>query len=257
VLIVAAVLAAALTWGPAYAGEEMFAVDSHVDALYLIDIDSGDTALIGPGGMGIGAMTPVSMARRPSDGALFVTNNSPAGVAGLLRVDPATGLATHIGGSPRSIACDDAGTLYTQTGGLASTGPGSLATIDPTTGALTPLGGPSFDNLLGLDYNGEHGLLYGISERGDLVRIDTDGSVVGTTHVSPWFPGALAFSASGRLILSTLTDELFDIDLDTGTLINGRPASLTPQGLAVVPEPASAALLLLGFAAVARRRFRK
>jgi hypothetical protein len=218
--------------------EKMFAVDASIDALYEVNVDTGECVLIGPAGMGAGYTTPVSLACRPDDALLFLTNNSPAGVAGLSTLDSETGLATYIGGDVDVIAFDSQGKLYT----LAAFN--QLATVDPATGIPTLLDGSILPRLFGLDFNHADGDLYGltggIDGKADLVRVRTTGALVSTTPLSiniGSVPGALAFTQSGRLLGTNIQGEMFDIDVVTGEVTNviSVTAGFAPQGLARMP----------------------
>jgi DNA-binding beta-propeller fold protein YncE len=222
--------------------DEVWAVDASTDSLYVLDTDTGAVlrtlARLHPDTSRF--QTPISMAIRPGDGAIFVKNNSPAIDDGLAMVDPVTGLATHIGGDliDGSIAFDDAGTLYGVNNFL------QMVTIDPATGEMTLLGGSSLPRLFGLDYNSADGFLYGISGAigvaPNLLRIDpATGEAVATLPVSPApttsaVPGSLMFDSSGALLASDLARNLYEIDPDTGAVSNVRSADAGPQGMGLM-----------------------
>jgi hypothetical protein len=236
--------------GGSLRAELLYAVDSSVDSLYTIDSQTGAATLIGPLGPGLSRFTtPVAMAIRPSDGAIFVVNNSPDSDAGLAIVAPATGSATRIGGGTNDfggLAFDSAGTLYTQ---FRDEDGGRLATIDPATGAVTSLQSPSLPRLFGLDFNPADGLLYGLTitlrTPAVLLRINPGtGGIVSRTQLEPRLsfpavPGSLVFLKDGKLVGSNLLGRLFDIDPATGKVSNFRSVTpgFAPQGLGRILAP--------------------
>ncbi len=219
----------------------VYGVDSSTDSLYTLDLTTGAGTIIGPLHPDTNRyMTPVAMAVRPSDGTIFVNNNSPGSDDGLSTVNPATGVATFIGGSfDGALAFDDAGNLY------STNGAGNLAIVNQTTGAATSLGGPTLPRLFGLDFNPADGLLYGItgsSSELDLLVIDpSDGVLIDTRSLSTPLGGSAAgtllFDSNGVLhgTVNALTNNLFEIDPATGTVSNIRTADFSPQGMGLVP----------------------
>lgn len=129
----------------------MFAVNDSLDALYTIDMETGATTLFGPTGMTFDPtprMSPRSLAVAP-DGLLYADNDSPEGVAGLLRVEQFTGTSDAYTAIPEnlrvaavgSLAMDPAGVLYTRVPDTAEVGAGQLARVNQSTSTLSPLGG--------------------------------------------------------------------------------------------------------------------
>ena len=101
----------------------------------MLNLATGVTSDPGPAGFGLGTTTPVSIAARPADGRLFVNNNAPDAVDGLLNVDPATGPGNHIGGGHTgSISFGPGGQRFGQAGD-------ELQILAPNTAALTNLPG--------------------------------------------------------------------------------------------------------------------
>ena len=250
-------------------GELMYATDAGSDALYLVDIQTGAVTPIGPAKMGIGATTPVTLAVNPQNGRVYIGNNSPEGVAGLLEVNRNTGIASHIGGIIRDITFDSQGTLYTQVGSSGgSTAPGPLGTVDISTGHATSLGGPDLPRLYGMAFNPADDHLYGMTTAGidtapTLVKFTTAGAISSQTVMSQAisFPGALVFDGQGTLVGTAGGGQIFDIDPATGAMSNFRNMQIgfAAQGLGrvLIPEPPSIALVLsvlASFACCVRRR---
>jgi hypothetical protein len=217
--------------------DEMWAVDSSTDSLYVFDSATGATiTLVGPLHPDPARYTtPVSMATTPT-GRIFVLNNSPASDEGLSRVDPATGLATHIGGNVGgSISAGPGGMLY----GVDSSG--RLGTVSTSTGNVTALGTTGLPRLFGLDYNRRDGFFYGITSSApgtipDLLKINaTTGDVVATIPLSAGIvgsaPGSIAFERSGRLVMTENGRRLWEIDIATGLATIRSTTTDAPQGL--------------------------
>jgi hypothetical protein len=237
---------------------DLFGVNSNDNGLSTTDPATGVATFIGlldpdPDVF----VTPIAMAVRPSDGKIFVWNNSdqvpgttppipiPTGV--LLTVDPATGLATRVDpttppqGTLDALAFAPDGRLF----GVKT----ELFQIDPSTGERTLIGSlGSGLRVGGADFD-PSGTLYGVElaalapER--LVTIDIGtgvATVVGTLNPDI-FPlvGSIVFDATGTLIGSTTGPEnpiLFDIDLTTAAVSNVRPilGGFPPQGMGFAPE---------------------
>jgi hypothetical protein len=229
--------------------EVVWGVDSNADSLYRLDLVTGDATIIGPLHPDpTRYTTPVAMAVRPSDGVIFVNNNSPEQDNGLATVDPDTGLATLIGGSyiDGALAFDDSDNLY------AADATGALAIIDQTTGDPTPLGGPVLSRLFGLDFNRADGLLYGITTAPPGARVvepvllvidPSDGALLDTrpldTPLGGSAPGTLLFDSSGTLhgTVNDFAQALYEIDPATGAVSNIHSSDRTPQGLGLIgPE---------------------
>lgn len=219
-----------------------FGVQAGTDSLYVVNLDTGKGAMIGPLHPDVDRFTtPVAMAVRPSDGTIFVNNNSPDSDIGLATVDPATGLATLIGGGfSGALAFDNQNNLYSIDNDRGFGGP--LAIVNQMTGGATSLGGPALPPIYGLDFNSADGLLYGITGFGeelDLLVIDPgDGSLLATrrlvtsTFLGLSTPGTLYFDASGTLH-GAIMGKIFEIDPATGVVSNiqGLRFPFSPQGL--------------------------
>lgn len=243
----------------------MYATDAASDALYIIDTETTERKPLGPSGMGIGVTTPVDLATDPLSGRIFVANNSPPELAGLLEVDRHTGIATHIGGSVRSIAFGSDGTLYTQMGPGPVPAPSELGVVDIGTGIATSLGGDILPDLFGMSFNRADGFIYGMSSEGidsepSLLKISTKGELISQIKMSTpiYGPGGIAFDSKGNLIGSSIRDQLFNIDIVSGDMFSFRTGE-GPQGfdrIVDVPEPCSVALICLGLLLCVNRRGR-
>ena len=221
----------------------LYGVNSSTDGLSIYDLRTGAGRLVGPlDPNGARFTTPIAMALRPTDLALFVWNNSPTG--GLVTVDPVTGLGTAVSSSDQgtlgAIAFSPGGALY----GISN----ALYTIDPGTGVKTLVGsvGSGIGTIAAADF-GCDGALYGVElstgpER--LVTIDLAtgaATVLGTLSQDIGIIGSIAFSRAGTLVGSGFSgpqgDILFDLDL-AGTVSNvrsiPREAGGTPQGMATL-----------------------
>jgi hypothetical protein len=242
-LLILSVLALQLVAIEARAGEKMYGVESGSDALWIVDVDTGHRTLVGPLDPDPARFTtPVSMATRPSDGEIFVINNTYPD-EGLATVDWATGLATRIGGDPMNgLAFDAAGTLYSQVAlSFGSIHRGPIGTVDPATGSITSLGGPDLRRLFGLAFDDVEGNLMGVTYAYDLLTLDpTTGEVLETTPLLGDFrgvPGTLVFDFAGRLIGTDIGQGLFDIDLYTGEVSGFTPLDDGNQGLGrILPD---------------------
>lgn len=221
--------------------DRMYAVDSGTDSLYIFDSVAGTApTVIGPLHPDPARyLSPVTLAVNAL-GHIYVRNSSPGGDSGLSRIDPTTGLATHIGGDVTgSISFGPGGTLY------GTDFLGHLGTVDLSTGIVTSLGGPSLPTMYGLDYNRDDGLLYGITTSApatepDLLQIDpATGTVLAVIPLSDptvgSVPGSIAFERDGTLVMAELAFHLWEIDIATGTMTLRTTTTDGPQGLGLVP----------------------
>jgi hypothetical protein len=213
----------------------LYGVNPKTDALSIYDARDGTGRVVGPlDPNGDSFDTPVAMALRPTDQALFVWNNALN--ASLLTVDRVTGQAAALSsqqGTLLSMAFDPAGPLY----GVTST----LYSIDPTTGGKASIGplGSDFHEVGGADF-GCDGVLYGVESVGHgperLLSINTAtgaGTAIATLSQDIGVIGSISFLPSGTLVGSASGsasgDILFDLALD-GTVSNIRPISAAAGG---------------------------
>jgi hypothetical protein len=233
---------------PPRSGTVLFAVNSSDDGLSFLDPATGISTFMNRLSPNVNLMvTPTAMAARPSDGALFVWNNSDEGASAgayLVRVNACTGRGTRINVDAlnvniHALAFSPTGTLY----GLQSFPSNTLMIINQTTGSLTPVGplqfqdGPAFSPS-GADF-GPDGSLYAASRAGQLVTVDV--STGGLTLVGVMAPNqsdvqSIAFAPSGQLI-GAAGGQLFDISITDATVTNFRNASRAPQGMDFAPAP--------------------
>ena len=241
------------------------------DGLSIVDTSTGNHSFVGfhdPDQNRF--MTPTTLAVRPSDGAIFIGNNSPVNDEGLAIVDPATGRATRVlSGTVGSLAFGSGDRFFVQMLPNQDTGvTGPLGLIDLATSSLNSLGGPDLNRLAALDFNPSDGFLYGIELNfsPSLLKIDPlDGSVVSTTGVNGLLSsvaGSLVFDLDGNAYVSA-DASIYDFDIDTATLSNRRLISpllgsnMPFHGLGLmIPEPSGTALLtvVLGLLVLRRRR---
>lgn len=228
----------------------LYGVSSLGDALSILDPQTGETTLIGPLDPDPKIfVTPIAMAVRSCDGAIFVWNNSNAGDepnsvvpnGRLLIVDPCTGL-----GTPVNAGLEPQGQLaalaFHPDGRLFGTG-SSLVEIDPTSGVVTPIGTIG-TTIAGADFHPVTGVLYGAelggSKRFGTINIDTgEFTEIGTLDGTLAVIGTITFDPSGDKLYGTAsydTGELFEIDPATAAVSNIVPITgITPQGMGFAP----------------------
>ena len=234
------------TSAPSSPGSQvLYGVNSIDDGLSIINTVTGAVSFVGalhadPNKY----VTPIALAVRPSDGTIFVWNNSDTGVGTgvLLTVDRCTGLATEVNpstppqGGMNALAFAPGGTLY---GGL-------LSSVDTTTGTATSIGSPALP--VGAASFNASGTLYGVeltipSKSARLLTIDTatvSATLIATLSQSIGTVGDIVHDESGALIGSgsggSMGNILFDINPNDGTVTNTRSLSgNAPQGLGFAP----------------------
>lgn len=229
----------------------LYGVNSNDDGLSSIDVATGQVTFIGSLHPAADSLTtPIAMAVRPSDGQLFVWNNSD-GQAGnvvttgvLLTVDPCTGLATMVDpttapqGPLQALAFAPGGSLF----GVES----ELFAINSATGQKTSIGSLGL-RVGGADFDAS-GTLYGVELTTNtaqrLVSIDTTtglATVVATLDTDIGRIGSVVVTPGGTLTGSAFGgpsgDILFDIDPSSGAVTNIRSlaAGTAPQGMGFAP----------------------
>lgn len=232
----------------------LYGVNSADDGLSVIDPSSGAVTFLRPLHPDPDQLTtPIAMAARPSDGKLFVWNNSNFTKADiqrtgvLLTVDTCTGLGTATQVDPttpdqgllQALAFAPSGKLF----GLEF----SLFDVDPVTGVKASIGA------LGLrvgaaDFDAG-GTLFGVelttANTQRLVTVDTTtgaANVVSALSFDIGRVGSIVFDSNGTLIGSgfggTQGNILFDIDPTNGNVSTVRSITggFAPQGLGFGPS---------------------
>lgn len=186
-----------------------------------------------------------------------------------------TGSIAGVSGNPmQALAYQSSNsTFYTVNGNN-----GFVDTIDPTTGAWSPVtgvpNGTPRNQFNALAVNPVDHAAYGLIDMGvaiiptidyTLVRVDLDTGVatmIGSLgQTSDYFP-SLRFDSSGNAYtVGKFSGDVYTINLSTGAasfLFSGGSAAIGTEGLALVsvPAPAGAGVLVLGAAAMMRRRRR-
>ena len=234
----------------------------------LFQVSTADASLTLLGNTGVADLGALDYA---SDGYLYGLTSGLS--AALYRIDPADANATLVGsvGSymfEGGLAITPEGFAYAVNGG--DTGDALVYTIDLATGAGTevgPLGDRRDVNGLGLR---DDGMLIGLDRVGnELIAIDpVTRSTTEIASVDPLIgmiggmalgEGYAYFATGGPDSHTPGSNELYEFDPYTGThtLIgnfNGTVLGQGISGIAVIPEPASMALLVLGSLSLLRRR---
>ncbi len=232
----------------------LYGTNSSSDGLFTINAETGETTFIGPLDPDPSLyVSPVSMATRPSDGRIFIWNNSnldPVTGLGittgvLLVADPCTGLATPLDPSTPDQPLAG-GSMAFDPIDKRLLGILPLREFDQETGLITFLSSASL-NISGADVNAQ-GHLYGLelgslgSER--LIYVDkTTGehTIIGTLSVDVGTVGSIVFSPAGTLIGSAsngpLGSILFDINTTTAEVTNIRSmlGEVSAQGMGFAP----------------------
>lgn len=193
---------AGLAWG----GSQMYVIDLDGGELFTLDLNTGSPTLIGTSGM-VGWQ---GLAARPSDGALFATNQDGK----IYSINATTGAATLVGstgGLQTALAFDGGGTLWT-----VDIFTGVLGTVNTTTGALTA-GATSVSGLQGLTFSA-NGTAYAVSTNTDSLY-------------------TLNLTTGAATLVGAMTGTQF---------VKGLEFDAFPGSSAEVPEPGSLALLGLG-----------
>ncbi len=195
------------------------------NALFRINEDTGETIRISGEGMG-GNEVIGGLAYNPTDNVVYASENFGNY---LLSIDPATGIATRIGrmGFPvDALAYDpDGEVLFGVTGS-----PNDLVTIDITTGVGTVVGRVDHNFVLGLAYDSNANILYGVTFD-ELVTIDpaTAQSTLAADLGNTVFRSLTYDTQSDTLYgVDVLRDQIVRIDPANGTL---TPESRVRQGL--------------------------
>ena len=223
----------------------LYGVSSGGDALSILDPVTGVSTLIGPLDPDLNIfVTPIAMAIRSCNGAIYVWNNSNKSDEGasvsdgrLLTVDRCTGLGTAVNaelpsqGQLAALAFHPDGRLF----GTDS----RLVEIDLTSGEVTEVGSIGV-RIGGADFHPVTGVLYG-AELGSSIRFGTINVETGafteidTLDLGQSIIGSLAFDPSNNKLYGTAkygSGEIFEIDIATAAVSNIVPITgITPQGM--------------------------
>ncbi len=252
---------------------QLFASDSNDDTLVRVE-DNGSTSTVGPFGTGnISGMffheqsETLYAIDNGSDNLVIINTHSGA-------ASPVGALGTNVRNQAGLTFDANSGTTYFIRGnGGGSTTPFSstLFTVNLGTGAASNVGNSGIaGQAVGAAYDNANDILYAITNNnsGDatnnnsLFTVNTsDGSMtrVGGLGIEVG-NGGLTFDKEGRLMLirQNNPDGLYEVDTVTGTaeLFTNIPNGTNGVALSLIPEPSTAAALILavGFLS-ARRRF--
>jgi len=225
----------------------LYGVNSGDDGLSTIDPATGGETFVGRlGGENLALFTtPVAMAVRPSDGTVFVWNNTGDGESAgastgdLLTVDTCTALGTQVNTGSTGVSL--AGIAFAN--GTLYGGDNQLFSISTTTGIPTLIGSIGL-RVGGMDADA-NGTLYGVeltlSSQQRLVRIDPttgSGTVVAPLSQDIGRIGSIVFNSATGIFLGTgfggpSGDILFDFDQFSGIVSHVRSVTggSAPQGL--------------------------
>ncbi len=239
---------------------QLYALDSS-RALYVLDMNTGARTLVAT--VSANAGTAAGLCYNPANNIVYLTSTSNDS---LYSVDLATGTATLIGlyGDAAIVMHglefdDSTGTLY----GVSSHNNG-LYTINPMTGAATLVGTSGLASFTNLGYNSITNQMFATNSGTDsfyaMNRATGATTLIGPLN-GPTNPNGVAFNRDNGLmyLVDNSTDNLYTIDLATGVAtVIGPTGAGNFLGLAYVPVPEPAAVMLLGLGAafLAARRLR-
>ena len=230
--------------------DTLYGVNAADDGLFTIDPVSGEITFIGPLNPDPYLLTtPIAMAVRPSDGKIFVWNNSNGigqniertGV--LLTVDPCSGLATEV--DPTTPNQGALGALAFAPDGRLFGVDYFLYEIDTSTGEKTLIGGLGL-RVGGADFDAD-GTLYGVelshsSDRLVTINTNTGAATVVAEMGDIGVIGSIVFAPDGTLIGSAFGPPvghiMFDINPVNGVVSNIRTigGGFPPQGMGFDPQ---------------------
>ena len=252
----------------------MFANDQ--TDLYTIDLNTGAPTLVGSTGVQV-PLTEIEYDN--NTGRLY--GASGGGTSSIEELNPATGASIsstpHVFGALNGLEYVGStlyGTFIPAGGGAA---PSTLVTVDTTTGVLTTIGVTGFGPISGLAYDALSMTMFGVSAgnaAANLLGIDLTTGLA--TLIAPILNaagapldriGSIEFGPGGVLYAVTTgasanhPSELLSINTATGqsTTIGSTGLSLTgltfqANGVVIMPEPTTLALMGFGVAGLAYRR---
>jgi len=230
--------------------DTLYGVNAADDGLSTMDPVSGEITFIGLLNPDPNLLTtPIAMAVRPSDGKIFVWNNSngigqnfePTGV--LLTVDPCSGLATKV--DPTTPNQGALGALAFAPDGRLFGVDYFLYEIDTSTGEKSLIGGLGL-RVGGADFDAD-GTLYGVelshsSDRLVTINTNTGDATVVAEMGDIGVIGSIVFAPDGTLIGSAFGPPvghiMFDINPVSGVVSNIRTigGGFPPQGMGFDPQ---------------------
>jgi hypothetical protein len=235
-------------------------------ALYTLNQSTGAATLVGNMQVSVGDLTS------RTNGGPFQLWGIDIGANALWTINPSTGATsnevsiTGTQGPITSIAFDPVTqTLFgNTTAGFG--GADQLYEINPTTGAATLEGAIGSSNVYALGFTQSGTLLGESNATGNLLSINTStgaGTVIGPTGLAAIYD--LASRPEDGVVFGVDSNpgtfSLYTFNISTGapTLVGPYGASLNLAGLAfsAVPEPATWAMMLVGFAGLAYAGFRR
>lgn len=259
---------------PQPVSQQLVGIDYDAGALYEISTSDASTSLMGSTGLSnVGAFEMTSV-------GLLAFTTSGEGLPVLYDVNPVTYEPLPVGPLSQQIVFDGSiaeagdGTLFGTNRGSVSAA--QLFELDPNTGMTSLVGIISVDgatrhDVNGLAYRGD-GMLIGLDRiTQSLLEINTvtaEASILGSISPAIGTVGGMAvmdgvgyFVTGGPQATVPGSNELYSFDLYTGDyeLIGDFDGTITGTGLgglAVVPEPTTALLLLGAAPWLARRRRR-
>ena len=269
-------LVVALALVPSAQAYEMIAVHYDTGEVYEVSMTDASLTLIGSTGLAELASLEFS-----ADGTLYGFTTPLDSRAVLYEIDPATFVPTAIGPLNQNSVFEGSlvfapdGTVYATNGNFPTQA--KLLTLDLATGAATVVGTIDLGTRSGHDVNGmawrSDGMLVGLDRKnnGLIVINPADASASVLATIAPDIGGigtvgGMAVQGDvGYLVTSSPDDniagsnELYRFDLTTGDheLIGNFGGTITGSGLgglAIIPEPASLALLAFGGIVLLRRR---
>lgn len=221
---------------------------------------------------------------RPATGQIYGLSNVPGNIYRLYRINPLTAVATQVGADITTITATFLGfdfnptvdririttdadqdfRYHPDTGALVATdGTLAYAAADPNVAANPNIVGSAYTNnfagavsttLFNIDSNLDILTTQNPPNNGVQNSVGPLGVNFSNTVGFDISPAGNAFATSGDP--QNLSTDFYSINLASGaaTLVGALPAGTLLNGIAVVPEPSSLGLVLMGSVAVASRR---
>lgn len=215
-------------WVGSWLGDKYKAGDASF--LYKIDLATGEATVVGPvaidGSKGVKYHVDVeSLSINPEDGFLYGFATTTGKYKGLIKVDPATGETTYIGGKIATYKSELQDSTFDADGHLFIASQGDLLKVDVSTGNYTKVGDDFLSKKIGaLSINPEDGKMYGLWQDGNktyIALIDQNaGKVLATIKISglencSQIEG-MAFDSDGTLwVEERVSGKIYTVDLVT------------------------------------------